>query len=251
LKLTSPKITIVTPVLNGEKYIEKTILSVINQDYKNIEYIIVDGQSTDNTISIVKKYKKNIKIFISEKDKGMYDALLKGFKLGTGKYFAWINSDDYYLTGAIKKAINFMEVNKLQWIVGRSNVLSRKNKIYSNLYHYPKFIIKNKLAAPCTWGYIPQESTIFTKKLYFKSTGIDSKFKYAGDFDLWVKFSKYSNLFSTNINIAVFRKRIGQLSLQNKSYLNEINKINCLFPFGKILRYIYSKIITLKKINEI
>ena len=92
---------------------------------------------------------------------------------------------------------------------------------------------------------------LHSHKIWVKSTGIDSKFKYAGDFDLWVKFSKYSNLFSTNINIAVFRKRIGQLSLQNKSYLNEINKINCLFPFGKILRYIYSKIITLKKINEI
>lgn len=105
----NPLVTVVTPVYNGEKFIEQTILSVINQTYTNIQYIIIDGQSSDNTIKIINKFLNKIDHFSSEKDKGMYDALDKGFKLGRGKYFAWINADDFYFTDAIEKSVNYME----------------------------------------------------------------------------------------------------------------------------------------------
>ena len=88
-----PLVTIVTPVYNGEKFIEQTILSVINQTYTNIQYIVIDGQSSDNTVKIINKFLNKIDYFVSEKDKGMYEAIDKGFKLGKGKYFAWINAE--------------------------------------------------------------------------------------------------------------------------------------------------------------
>jgi hypothetical protein len=96
---------------------------------------------------------------------------------------------------------------------------------------------------PCFWGYIPQESTIFTKKLYIKSGGINRKLKYAGDFDLWSKFSKNSILISVNIPIGIFRKRDNQISENQKIYLQEVKKTNCIISFGKILRLLYSTII--------
>jgi hypothetical protein len=90
---------------------------------------------------------------------------------------------------------------------------------------------------------VPQESTIFTKELYIKSGEMNGHLKYAGDFDLWSRFSKNSELISVNIPIGIFRKRNNQMSENQKIYLREVNKINCLIPIGKILRFLYSTII--------
>jgi glycosyltransferase involved in cell wall biosynthesis len=241
--INNPKITIVTPVYNCVEYIEETILSVLNQNYQNIEYIIIDGGSNDGTHKILKKYSKKITFLIKEKDSGMYHALSKGFKVATGKYLAWINADDLYFYNSISKVIKIMEKNNYEWIVGRNGTLTKTKIKIRPLYHYPNFIIKNKLITPCLWGYIPQESTIFTKELYVKSGGLNLNLKYAGDFDLWTKFSKYSKLISVNIDIGIFRKRDSQLSQNQKMYLSEINKMHCLIPLGKIIRLIYSLII--------
>jgi len=241
--IENPKITIVTPVYNCAKYIEETIQSVLIQNYQNIEYIIVDGGSNDGTCEIVKKYSKKINLFISEKDQGMYDALDKGFKVATGKYLSWLNADDLYFNNSISKSVELMEKNNYQWINGISATLIKKKIKLRPLYHYPNIILKNRLMTPCFWGYVPQESTIFTKKLYIKSGGINKQLKYAGDFDLWNKFSKNSRLISVNISIGIFRKRKNQISENQKIYLREVNKIHCFVPFGKILRFLYSLII--------
>ena len=241
--IENPKITIVTPVYNCAEYIEETIQSVLSQNYQNIEYIIVDGGSNDGTCEIVKKYSKKINLFISEKDQGMYDALDKGFKVATGKYLSWLNADDLYFNNSISKSVELMEKNNYQWINGISATLIKKKIKLRPLYHYPNIILKNRLMTPCFWGYVPQESTIFTKKLYIKSGGINKQLKYAGDFDLWNKFSKNSRLISVNISIGIFRKRKNQISENQKIYLREVNKIHCFVPFGKILRFLYSLII--------
>jgi glycosyltransferase involved in cell wall biosynthesis len=241
--INNPRITIITPVYNCVEYIEETIKSVLNQNYKNIEYIIVDGGSNDGTCKIIEKYLKKINIFISEKDEGMYDALNKGFKMATGKYLAWLNADDLYFNNCISKTVELMEKNNYQWINGISGTLIKKNLKLRPLYYYPNIILKNRLMTPCLWGYIPQESIIFTKKLYSKVGGINRKLKYAGDFDLWSKFSINSELISVNIPIGIFRKRNNQMSENQKIYLREVNKIHCFIPFGKILRFLYSLII--------
>ena len=241
--IKNPRISIVTPVFNCAKYIEETIQSVLAQDYQNIEYIIIDGGSTDGTCEVIEKYSKQINFFVSEKDQGMYDALDKGFKMAEGKYLSWLNADDLYFNNCISRTIELMEKNNYQWINGISATLLEKEIKLRPLYHYPSIIIKNRLMTPCLWGYIPQESTIFTKELYIKSGGINRELKYAGDFDLWNKFSKNSELISINIPIGIFRKRDNQISQNQKIYLREVNKINCFIPFGKLLRFIYSVII--------
>ena len=92
-----PKISIVTPSYNQGDFLEQTILSVLNQNYPNLEYIIIDGGSTDKSMEIIKKYEKYISYWISEKDNGQADAIKKGFRKSSGEIFAWINSDDNYL----------------------------------------------------------------------------------------------------------------------------------------------------------
>ncbi len=230
---------------NCVEYIEETIKSVLSQNYENIEYIIIDGGSSDGTCKIIEKYSKKINLFISEKDQGMYDALYKGFKIAAGKYLTWLNADDLYFKESISKTVLLMEKNNYQWTNGISATLIKKKLKLRPLYHYPSIIMKNKLMTPCLWGYVPQESTIFTKELYIKSGGINRQLKYAGDFDLWSKFSKNSELISVNIPIGIFRKRDNQISENQKIYLQEVNKINCIIPFGKILRFVYSVIVNI------
>jgi glycosyltransferase involved in cell wall biosynthesis len=107
-----PRITVVTPSYNQGKYIEETIKSVINQDYVNLEYFIVDGGSSDNSIEIIKKYESKIDWWTSEKDRGQSDAIEKGIKLATGDYITWINSDDMFLPGALQKIGEFVNSHK-------------------------------------------------------------------------------------------------------------------------------------------
>ena len=97
----NPKISIITPCFNAALYIEQTILSIINQDYDNLEYIIIDGGSTDGTIDIIKKYENKIAYWISEPDNGQSEAINKGIAVSTGDVFNWVNGDDYLEVGVL------------------------------------------------------------------------------------------------------------------------------------------------------
>ncbi len=104
--INAPLISIITVVYNGEKYLKQAIESVINQTYKNIEYIIIDGGSTDNTLNIIKNYHQNISKWVSEPDNGLYDAMNKGIKLATGELIGMVNSDDWYELNAVEIIVN-------------------------------------------------------------------------------------------------------------------------------------------------
>ena len=113
--MTNPFFSIVTPVFNGETYIEETIKSVLSQSIDDYEYTIVDNMSTDNTKNIINKYSSNITKVISEKDDGMYDALNKGFASSRGKYFLWLNADDFLKNkDVLSKAKNYLEKKLFQ-----------------------------------------------------------------------------------------------------------------------------------------
>ena len=155
----TPLISIITVVYNGEKYLNQTIESVINQTYKNIEYIIIDGGSTDGTIEIIKKYEKNINYWISEPDKGLYDAMNKGIQIANGDLIGMINSDDWYELDAVKTVVNTYLKNPTNTIfhadrfdvypngdkrVYKFNTSKFKFKYISMTYSHPSMFISKK-----------------------------------------------------------------------------------------------------------
>src|SRR4051794_29425295 len=106
-----PKISVITPSFNQAPFLEETILSIINQDYPNLEYIVIDGGSTDKSVDIIRKYEEKITFWVSEKDNGQSEAINKGFEKATGDIVCWINSDDILLPHALIKVANFFYTN--------------------------------------------------------------------------------------------------------------------------------------------
>ena len=143
-KIDCPKISIVMPSYNKVKFIERSILSILNQDYPNTELIIIDGGSDDGTIDIIKKYDHKISFWISEKDQGQSDALNKGFKHCSGEIYGWLNSDDLYLPNAFKNAIYFFQRNVKKKIVfgdwlsidSQDNTIDQNYAFNFNLNHF-------------------------------------------------------------------------------------------------------------------
>ena len=119
IKNKKPFFSIITVVKNGEKTIEKTIKSVANQSFNNFEHIIIDGKSSDKTLKKVYKYKKNLSLIISEKDKGIYDAFNKGMKLSTGEFICFVNCGDTLRKNSLKIIFKYLsKYNKLDFIFG-------------------------------------------------------------------------------------------------------------------------------------
>jgi len=152
----NPLVSIITVVYNGDKYLEQTIKSVINQSYQNIEYIIIDGGSTDRTLDVIQKYKEHLAYFISEPDNGLYDAMNKGISVANGQLIGMINSDDWYELDAIESIVGVYSHNpeKLIFHADRFDVLddgSReirkfnaselKLKYYGMTYNHPSMFI--------------------------------------------------------------------------------------------------------------
>ena len=245
------KISIVTPVYNGEEYIENTIKSVVNQTYKNIEYIIVDGGSTDKTKEIIERYRNKISKIIYQDDNSMYEAIERGFKFSTGEYYYWINSDDFFLdNGSVDRLMKILNKKNYDWVTCKVAIskFNNKPKIYFPLI-YPRWIIRKGWANNCLWGFLQQENIIFSKNLYFRVNGINPKFKMAGDYDLWKRFAQFKKLIPLNIKFACFRKHNNQLQTMEK-YYEEMDKKKCsfniLYPLRLIISLIYLPFLLIK-----
>jgi len=204
-----PSISIVTPTLNQARYIEKTIESVLSQGYKRLEYIIIDGGSTDNTSSIITKYKKYI-TYIRERDQGQTEAINKGLKMATGNIVAYLNSDDYYELGAFEKVIQLFSSNpKFMWITGKCKIVNEKNREvrkmvtnYKNLYLHH---LRNKTSLGVV-QFISQPSTFWRRQVHKEIGYFDEKLFYAMDYDFWLRmFGKYGNLAYIDDVLANFR----------------------------------------------
>jgi len=224
-----PKISIVTPSFNMVNYIEDTILSVIGQQYPNLEYIVIDGGSKDGTVDIIKKYEKWITYWISEPDKGMYDAIQKGFAKATGEIMAYLNSDDkYHYNAFFSAATIFSAMPEVDWILGRASFYNDEGTIVDvkDLKQWSKF---NYYLGDFKW--IQQESVMWRRRLWLKAgSRINTELKYAGDYELWLRFFRFAKLYSAETIFAGFRFRTkDQLSLEKlDSYLYEIDQVTNL-----------------------
>jgi glycosyltransferase involved in cell wall biosynthesis len=212
-----PKISIITPVYNQVDYIEEAIKSVLNQNYPNIEYIIVDGGSTDGTSDIIRKYESQIFKWISEPDKGMYDALNKGFDMSTGEIMAWLNSDDIYFNDTFSKISEiFVLFPEVKWLQGLPTCIDERGRVVSvsdlKVWSKYDYYLKN-------YGWIQQESVFWRRELWNKSGGqLSLNYKYAGDLELWTRFFRYENLYSARFPLSAFRYRSSNQLSSNHLY---------------------------------
>lgn len=176
--MQSPLITIITVVLNDEENIEKTILSVLNQKYKNIQYVIIDGESKDRTKNIIEKYRNNIDTFISEKDKGIYDAFNKGLSYAKGDLIGFVNSGDTLTEDSLLYLSKYYNLYE-----DKDFFFGAVKKHWGILHGYKKWIIH------FSWGFYSSHSTgFYIKKDAAKVVGeYNLKYKYSSDYDYFYR----------------------------------------------------------------
>ncbi len=239
----SLKISIITVCYNSEANIEETICSVINQDYPNVEYIIIDGASNDNTLSIIRSFKTKIDILISESDAGIYDAMNKGIKASTGDIVGILNSDDTYTDGKVlsKIARHFNE-NRLTKGVYADLFYVKKDKIYrvwKTGYLNQNSISKGKI--------IPHPTLFLRRDVYNECDLYDPKYGNAADFEfitrILVKYKvklDYMGIFIVNMKLGgSSNKNIYNIYIQNIEIINILKKYDIKFS---VLNYFLFKL---------
>lgn len=231
-----PKISIVTASYNQGQFIEETILSVLNQNYPNLEYIVIDGGSTDNSLEIIKKYQQYFTYWVSEKDNGQANAINKGLKLCTGDIFNWLNSDDYLEPGAFQKIAAAFADEQVQMVAGKvRNFSTAAEEIIPNQNLSAKGLM--------CWEYgvkFVQPGVWMRRALIEQVGGIDEKFHYAFDWDLYIRYLyHFSNVKELDDLLVNFRLHENSKthSLLERFAIDErkiIEKISSLKSFSNL-----------------
>lgn len=182
-----PLVSVVTPSYNQGRFIEETIRSILLQGYPNLEYIIIDGGSNDETLEVIRKYEPWISFWVSEKDNGQSDAINKGFRRAHGDIIAWLNSDDTYLAGGIQHAARaFADDPQTAMIYGGCNIVDEDGRL-NTLYPSREFDLKILVTA---WNFIPQPATFFRRDIYQAVGEVDVDLHYSMDRDLWIRLGQ-------------------------------------------------------------
>ncbi len=204
----TPRLSIITPSYNQGAFIEETIKSVLAQDYPNLEHIVVDGGSTDNTIAVLKNYERSLH-WISEPDHGQADAINKGLRMATGDIVAYLNSDDLYEPGALKTVGEFFACHsQAAWVTGRCRTINQSNQeirrgitAYKNIWlhlHHDKVLY--------VLNYISQPATFWRRAVVARVGYFDETLHYTMDYEYWLRIiSRNYRLWTLNVYLAQFR----------------------------------------------
>jgi glycosyltransferase involved in cell wall biosynthesis len=183
-------VSIITPSFNQASYLEQTILSVLEQDHSDIQYIVVDGASTDNSVEIIKKYESKLAYWVSEKDNGQADAINKGFARATGEIIAWLNSDDYYLAGAVSAAVKIFEEHPdVVLVYGNVLAVDEHGKTF-NIMSYKQLTLEDLLC----FQIIGQSSVFIRRSALQAAGGLNADFHFLLDHHLWIRLAQQGKL---------------------------------------------------------
>jgi len=241
------KISVITVVHNGEAYIEQAIRSVINQTYKNIEYIIIDGKSSDSTIKIIEKYQDQIAFWKSEPDESMYEAINKGLSIVSGDYIGILNSDDYYQNEfVIAKIVNILKKNPYEAIYGNRIDVDSNGNFIKRKKTFQVTLKQLLLSRHLTFIGHP---TFFMSKNLLKNVGFyNIDYKYASDIDYIIRCMNIYTANYVNIDIVCFRLHqnsitaSGKINLEREIILNKLGINN----YSKIEQKIYYYLVWFK-----
>ena len=224
---SSSKITIVTPNFNGADYLEECIQSVISQGRDNLQYVVIDGGSTDGSVDVIRKYQEHIDYWVSEPDAGPADAIRKGFLRAKGQWLGWLNSDDYLFPQALRALADICAAApSAKWITGCRVIVSQDG---SPVQHGGRWYENglNHLVGDAQG--LAQEATFFTREIYDQVGGINTQCKSIFDRELFLRmFERVPPVFTTAV-LGVFRKRPGQLSLNEDARRSDYEMLDEIY----------------------
>jgi glycosyltransferase involved in cell wall biosynthesis len=199
-----PRISIVTPSYNQGQFLEQTIQSVLTQDYPNLEYLIVDGGSTDNSVEIIQKYAARLAYWVSEKDEGQSDAINKGFRRASGTILAWLCSDDLYCPGALSQVARFFrEHPACGAVVGDTEIIDKDGRVTLVKKIVP-INFRRTLYSLCA---VPQPPTFWTRQAWEVTGDVDVTLKYQMDVEYFLRMQ------ARGVRFGVLRRLLAQLRL--------------------------------------
>jgi glycosyltransferase involved in cell wall biosynthesis len=232
--MNKPLVSIITPVKNGEKHLRQSIESVISQSYRNIEHVIIDGQSTDSTLDIIKEYEDKIAYWKSERDRGISDAFNKGIQECNGEIIGIINADDWYEKGAVENAVSTFSQYPATGVVCGSISYWDDKKF---LYHSPSIPGKLKYRMKV------HHPTVFVKKSIYKNFGFFREdFKYAMDYELLLRFYMAKVPFKSIPNVLANMRFGGKSDITWKKALHEVHRaklLNNISPLSSLVSHWY------------
>lgn len=217
-----PLVSIITPSYNQANFLEETILSVVRQDYPNIEYLVIDGASTDGSQEIIKKYSGHISWWVSEKDSGQSEAVNKGFKRATGEIIGWINSDDIYLKGAVSKAVQaFKEHPDAGMIFANILSIDEHTRVF-NTIQYDDWHLEDILQFR-----IIGQPGVFMKRLILERVGyLDPSYHLLLDQHLWVRMASTAEIKHLDDYLAAARSHSAAKNIaQSPNYHKEVSRV--------------------------
>ena len=193
-------VSIITPSFNQAAYLEQTILSVLQQDHAHIEYIVIDGASTDTSVDIIRKYESKLSYWVSEKDHGQAEAINKGFARATGEIIAWLNSDDYYLSGAVSSAVRIFEENPDVVLVYGNMLAVDEHGVTFNKLNYKQLTLEDLLCFQ-----IIGQPAVFMRRSALEDLKLDSTFHFLLDHYLWIQIARRGKILHIDQTWAVAR----------------------------------------------